>query len=100
MTSLIPIVAILSSEPWLPYALVACTAICVLGPVWLIYQFAISGRRIGRLHAQDAAALAQFRQITWRMETRIASLEGILDTEAPGWRHKSEFRGEYHGTMG
>ncbi len=84
MRDMIPIVAILSG----PLTTLLIVAICVLGPVWLIYQFFVKNRSAARLNAQDSATVDQLAQNLGRMENRIAVLERILDTELPDWhRH-------------
>jgi len=61
--------------------------ITVLGPVWLTFQFVGKRSAARQLNAQDAAILDQVSQNMARMESRIATLEQILDGEVPGWRN-------------
>lgn len=61
-------------------------AICVLGPAWLTFHYRGKGQSARQLNAEDASTLAQMDQAITRMENRIATLEQILDAEAPGWR--------------
>jgi len=96
VSDLIPIVAMLSGQPWFAFMLFSCIGICVLAPVWLIYQLAIKRR----LNTGDTQALQRFHQTTEEMAARVAALERILDNDAPGWRHNPNLSGQYHGTMG
>jgi phage shock protein B len=73
---------------------------CVLGPVWITFHYVGKGRTARQLNAQDAAAFEQLAQTAARMESRMATLERILDSEVPGWRNNAAAQGEYYGKMG
>jgi phage shock protein B len=46
----------------------------------------LKSQTAGRLSAEDATAYEQMAQMAARLETRVATLERILDSEVPAWR--------------
>ena len=74
--------------------------ICVIGPIWIVFHYRTKSRAGQQLNAEDAAAFEQLSQVAARMETRIATLERILDTEAPGWRYTAGMGGQPRDRMG
>jgi phage shock protein B len=60
--------------------------ISVLGPIWLVMHYRYKNRSFGRMNAGDAAQLEQIAAVAQRLEARVATLERILDAEAPAWR--------------
>ena len=58
----------------------------VVAPVWIICHYLTQWRTSRRLSGDDEKALGELWQSARRMEERIAALEKILDSEAPGWR--------------
>jgi phage shock protein B len=58
-------------------------------PVWIILHYITRWRSARTLSAEDERMLSELWDNAQRMESRIHALERILDTEAPGWRHKS-----------
>jgi phage shock protein B len=78
------------SEPVFICALLISAAI-ILGPFWLTYRFVIQWRSFGKLNADEAHSVTQLNVALARMESRIATLEHILDAEVPAWRSRDEF---------
>jgi phage shock protein B len=63
-------------------------------PAWLIVQ--LYRIRAGqRLHKADEAALRAMAGRMAQVEQRMASLERVLDSEAPRWRASFEDGGQY-----
>lgn len=61
----------------------------VVAPVWIALHYLTRWRSNRGLSAEDESKLGELWQSAGRMETRIASLERVLDAEAPGWRTRS-----------
>lgn len=61
----------------------------VVAPLWIIFHYATQWRKSKTLSAEDERMLADLWESANRMEARIASLEKILDHEAPGWRSRT-----------
>lgn len=72
----------------------------VLGPIWIVLHYGTKRRTAQQMNAQDAAAFAQLTQTASRMEMRIATLERILDTEAPNWRQTAQMGAPYERPLG
>lgn len=59
-------------------------------PVWIIMHY-ISKRKINQgLSAEDKDQIRNLAHQAEVMRERIQTLEGILDTEHPGWRKEQE----------
>lgn len=63
---------------------------CVfVAPLWLIMHYTTKRRQAQGLTREDEKMLADLWQIANKMESRVQSLETILDTHTPGWRDKA-----------
>lgn len=63
---------------------------CVfVAPLWLILHYTTKRRQAQSLTREDEKMLSDLWQLANRMESRVKSLETILDTQAPGWRDKA-----------
>ncbi len=60
-----------------------------VAPLWLIMHYATKRRQTQSLTREDEKMLSDLWQLANKMESRVASLESILDTRAPGWRDKT-----------
>jgi phage shock protein B len=58
-------------------------------PLWLLLHYVTRWRESRRLSRNDEQALAELWASARKMEERIATLETILDAEAPGWRRRA-----------
>jgi phage shock protein B len=58
----------------------------VVAPIWIIAHYVTNWRASKSLSGEDEKMLSELWQSTTRMESRINSLERILDEEAPDWR--------------
>lgn len=74
--------------------------VVILGPVWITFHYGTKRKAVQQMNAQDAAAFAQLTQTASRMEQRIATLERILDTEAPNWRQTAQMGAPYERPLG
>lgn len=63
--------------------------VTVVMPVWIVFHYVTKWRTQRGLSAQDERLLAELWDIANRLETRIHTLERVLDAEAPGWRDKT-----------
>lgn len=63
---------------------------CVfVAPLWLIMHYTSVRRRGQGLTREDEQMLSDLWQLANKMESRVKSLETILDSHAPGWRDKA-----------
>lgn len=60
-----------------------------VAPLWLIMHYTTKRRQAQSLTREDEKLLADLWQLANKMESRVKSLETILDTRAPGWRDKT-----------
>ena len=62
--------------------------LAVVAPVWIIAHYVTRWRLAKSISADDEQVLSDLWESAAKMETRIATLEQILDAEAPDWRRK------------
>lgn len=63
---------------------------CVfIAPLWLILHYTTKRRQAQGLTREDERMLSDLWQLANKMESRVKSLETILDTQVPGWRDKA-----------
>lgn len=62
--------------------------LAVVAPVWIIAHYVTRWRLAKSITGDDEAVLSDLWESAAKMETRIATLERILDAEAPDWRTK------------
>jgi phage shock protein B len=60
--------------------------VIIVAPIWIISHYLTKWRTSRGLSAEDERMLAELWESAGKMESRIHSLERILDAEAPGWR--------------
>lgn len=60
-----------------------------VAPLWLIMHYSTRRRQAQSLTREDEKMLSDLWQLANKMESRVSSLETILDTRAPGWRNKA-----------
>ncbi|HEX7339622.1 MAG TPA: envelope stress response membrane protein PspB [Rhodanobacteraceae bacterium] len=60
-----------------------------VAPLWLILHYGSRRRQAQGLTNEDEKMLAELWQLANRMESRVASLETILDERTPNWRDKA-----------
>jgi phage shock protein B len=65
---------------------IVLAALVVLGPTWITFHYLYKFRSSKAMSARDVAAFDALSQTAARMEARMATLERLLDAEAPGWR--------------
>jgi phage shock protein B len=61
----------------------------VVAPIWILAHYLTRWRAARTLSREDERALAEIWQSTRRMESRVESLERILDAQTPGWRARA-----------
>ncbi len=70
--------------------------ICIVGPVWVVFHYITVWKRMkaenqsvppaeSREHKE---ALVRLKQRAERLESRIATLESLLDAEVAEWRNR------------
>ncbi|HOT83135.1 MAG: envelope stress response membrane protein PspB [Defluviicoccus sp.] len=57
-----------------------------VAPIWIISHYVTKWRTAKILSAEDEKMLQELWELTPRLESRINTLERILDAEAPDWR--------------
>jgi len=72
----------------------------VVAPILIVFHYRARRRAGEQPTPEDLAAYDQLSQIAARMEARIATLERILDAEAPGWRQPVNPGGQSRDRMG
>lgn len=60
-----------------------------VAPLWLIMHYTTKRRQAQGLTREDEKMLSELWELANKMESRVNSLETILDTQAPGWRNKA-----------
>jgi len=63
--------------------------VLIVLPLWLCLHYSTRWRQSRALTAESERSLAEFREITDRLQARIDNLEHLLDAAAPEWRRKS-----------
>ena len=61
----------------------------IVVPLWLCLHYSTRWRQARALTATSERDLAEFREITDRLQARIDNLEHLLDALAPEWRKQS-----------
>lgn len=60
--------------------------VVVVAPIWIIAHYATRWRQTRMLSSEDEKMLAELWSSVDRMESRINTLERILDAEVADWR--------------
>lgn len=60
-----------------------------IAPLWLILHYTTKRRQAQSLSREDEKMLSELWELANKMESRVNSLETILDTQVPGWRSKA-----------
>lgn len=60
-----------------------------IAPLWLILHYTTKRRQAQSLSREDEKMLSELWALANKMESRVNSLETILDTQVPGWRSKA-----------
>ena len=63
--------------------------VVVVLPLWLLLHYVTRWRTTRGLSTEDERMLADLWKNARRLEERVATLETILDAEAPGWRTRT-----------
>jgi phage shock protein B len=63
--------------------------VVVVMPLWLLLHYVTRWRTTRGLSTEDERMLADLWKNARRLEERVATLETILDAEAPGWRTRT-----------
>ena len=58
----------------------------LVAPIWIISHYVTKWRTAKILSAEDEKMLQELRELTPKLQSRINTLERILDAEAPEWR--------------
>ncbi len=59
-----------------------------IAPLWMILHYNTKRKMAQGLSSEDEKMLSELWQLANRMESRLNTLETILDSQAPGWRNK------------
>jgi phage shock protein B len=58
----------------------------LVAPIWIISHYVTKWRTAKILSAEDEKMLQELWELTPKLQSRINTLERILDAEAPDWR--------------
>jgi phage shock protein B len=58
----------------------------IVAPVWIISHYMTRWRTAKTLSAEDEKMLAELWEVAPKLESRVNTLERILDAEVPEWR--------------
>ena len=58
----------------------------IVAPVWIISHYVTRWRTAKILSAEDEKMLAELWELAPKLESRVNTLERILDAEVPEWR--------------
>jgi len=64
-------------------------ALTVVAPIWIVSHYVTKWRLAKGISTGDAETLEDLWKIAQGMESRIETLESILDENVDGWRTKS-----------
>jgi phage shock protein B len=64
-------------------------AMTVVAPIWIVSHYVTKWRLAKGISTGDAETLEDLWKIAQGMESRIETLESILDENVDGWRSKS-----------
>ncbi len=67
----------------------ALVALLVIAPLAIILHYVTRWKQSGVLSGADEKLLQDLWDIAQRMESRVNTLETILDDEIPDWRRKA-----------
>jgi phage shock protein B len=59
-----------------------------VAPLWIIMHYSTKRRQAASLSREDEKMLQELWQLATRMESRVNTLETILDSQVPDWRKK------------
>ncbi len=62
--------------------------IIVLGPMWIVFHYVTQWKKMKVMSADDEMSFGELHQTAERLETRLRTLERILDDEVPDWRSR------------
>ena len=80
--------------PWALLAVPGIIFLVFIAPLWITFHYITVWKRMRAgtagpgMVAVDRAELERMRELSDQLETRIESLETILDAEAPEWRNR------------
>jgi phage shock protein B len=71
------------------FGAIAIIFVLIVLPLWLSLHYSTRWRQARLLTVENENSLAEFTEITDRLQARIDNLERLLDVSAPEWRKKS-----------
>ncbi len=72
-----------------PFFVLGIVLLTVVAPMWIRhhYQARLAGEQARR--GEDARTINELKALADRLENRVATLERVLDAEAPDWRKRA-----------
>jgi len=67
---------------------IAIVFLVIVAPLWIIFHYITRLKESRGLGSEEARLLEELWEKASTMESRVNSLETILDAEVPGWRNK------------
>lgn len=73
-----------------PAAVILALLVVIVAPVWIIAHYATRWRTARILSKEQERVMHDMWQLAQTMERRVETLEAVLDSEAPGWRGRTQ----------
>ena len=62
--------------------------VIVVVPIWIVAHYSMRWKATRSLSQEEERMIAELWDSSERMQTRIKTLEAILDAESPDWRDR------------
>ena len=73
-------------DPQFIIAALAITSIFIFLP-WLVFHYVTKWKAQATLTTEDENLLDELHELARRLDDRMRTIERIIDTDSPGWRH-------------
>ena len=60
----------------------------VVVPLWIVFHYIYKMKTARGLSSEDEKMLSEIWESSRKMQSRIETLERILDADSPGWRRR------------
>ncbi len=75
-----------------PAAIIFGLLVVIVAPIWIVAHYATRWRTARILSKEQERVMHDLWQLAQTMERRVETLEAVLDSEAPGWRARTQAR--------
>lgn len=77
-----------------PDAVIVALLLVIVAPIWIVAHYATRWRSARIMSKEQERVLGDLWELAQGMERRAESLEAILDSEAPGWRARTQAKAD------